>query len=271
MYGVRGQPFLRQVGTLTTRLFQFVGDYEACDDRLNHVRGLDMNTVFISFHYDATNKAFAEIVDDLLDSHALRGTTGDVLAGGNLTPQIKKQIDGADAFIALLTRRDALASGGWATHEFCKSELQHARSVGKMAIAVVEDGVDIRGLYQEHECIIYDRESPLAAFVKLSRTIGLWKQTSGRTVKIQVMPEDAAIEMWAERGTCEWEYRLSSGIRETDWANAKARREPGGLFLFVQVPDDTMMIEVRVRAKGGAKTWSSDASPFFTPITFFSG
>jgi len=230
-----------------------------------------MNKIFVSYHYDDPNKGLAAIVDDLLDGHSLRFTTGDALGGGNLTPAIKGQIENADALIALLTRRENLGNGKWTTHDFCKTELQHARTFGKNAIALVETGVDVQGLYQEHEYISYDAQNPLAAFVRLSRTIGLWKQMTGRTVKIQVMPEPTALEIWSVHNECEFEYRLSSGTRETPWDKAKARREPGGLFLFVQVPDDTMMLEVRVRANRGAKSWYSDATPFFTPLTLTNG
>jgi hypothetical protein len=86
----------------------------------------------------------------------------------------------------------------------------------------------------------------------------------GRTVKIQVVPDTVAQEIWAKREQCEWEYRLSSGLKETDWMKAKARKEPGGLYLYVQVPDDTMLIEVRIRGVG--KAWASDATPLSFPL-----
>jgi hypothetical protein len=68
-----------------------------------------MNTIFLSFLYDEPNKALAALVEGLIDSHALRGVTGDVLAGENLTPEIEKQIEDADALIALLTALAARA------------------------------------------------------------------------------------------------------------------------------------------------------------------
>lgn len=110
-----------------------------------------MNKIFVSYHYDDPNKGLAAIVNDLLDGHSLRFTTGGPLGGGELTPTIKGQIEDADALIALLTRRDNLGNGKWTTYDFCKTELQHARSLGKNAIAIVETGVDVQGLYQEHE------------------------------------------------------------------------------------------------------------------------
>lgn len=86
-----------------------------------------MRDVFLSYHYDEPNTRIARQIEDLLESHNLRATTGDVLSGGALTDEIKRQIDEADALIALLTRNQQLANGSWTTHEYVKNELQHAR------------------------------------------------------------------------------------------------------------------------------------------------
>src|SRR5262249_9620385 len=159
--------------------------------------------------------------------------------------EIKRQIDEADALIALVTRNQQLANGGWTTHEYVKNEVQHARDTKKPAIALVEQGVDVTGLYKENEFIPYIPSQALPAFLKLSRTIRSWKNRAGRTIKLQLLPETAATEIWKNRsGGIKWQYRLSSGIRDTGWQEAYPRKEPYGLFLFVQVPDDTMSIEV---------------------------
>ena len=224
-----------------------------------------MINVFLSFRYDEAGKQLARLVEDLLESHNLRATTGDVLGGEILTPEIMRQIEEADALVALLTRRDQLQNGNWTTHQFCLQELQHARQNGKPAVALVEDGVVLGGFEQQHESIAYKADEPLAAFLKLSRTIRQWKHRAGRTIKIQVEPPDVAREVWVNRANCVWEYRLSSGLRETQWQPTKARREANGLFVFVQVPDDTWMIEVRARS--GTRAWISDATPFLLPVT----
>jgi hypothetical protein len=220
--------------------------------------------VFLSFRYDDAGKQLARLVEDLLESHSLRATTGDVLGGEILTPEIQRQIEDADALVALLTRRDQLQNGSWTTHPFCLQELQHARGKGKPAVAIVEDGVAMGGFEQQYEYIPYNAEQLLPTFLKLSRTIRKWKQRVGRTIKIQVEPPDVAQEVWVNRANCVWEYRLSSGLRETEWQATKARREANGLFVFVQVPDDTWMIEVRARS--GKRAWVSDATPFLLPV-----
>lgn len=225
-----------------------------------------MKDVFVSYHYDegGVNAKLVKQVEDLLESHNLRAVTGDVLAGGAVTPEIQRQIEDADALVALLTRRDSLKNGTWTTHPFCVAELQHARTIGKPAIGVVEEGVQVLGLFQEYEYIKFTSAEALPAFLKLSRTIWRWKLRAGRTLKIQLIPENVAQEIWASRASCSWEYRLASGIKDTDWQRAKPRKEPGGLFLYVQVPDDTVLIEVRI--KSPIKLWSSDATPFQTPL-----
>jgi hypothetical protein len=224
-----------------------------------------MRDVFLSYHYDEPNTRIARQIEDLLESHTLRATTGDVLGGGALTEEIKRQINEADALIALLTRNQQLANGSWTTHEYVKTELQHARGAEKPAIALVEQGVDVTGLYKENEYIPYAPADVLPAFLKLSRTIWRWKNRAGRTVKLQLLPEAVVTEIWKNRGgVIEWQYRLSSGIRDTGWQKAYPRKEPYGLFLFVQVPDDTMSIEVRVAAAG--KSWVSDATQFLLPV-----
>jgi hypothetical protein len=101
--------------------------------------------------------------------------------------------------------------------------------------------------------------------LQISRTIWYWKLRAGRTLKVQLFPDKIAQEIWANRDSYSWEYQLSSGIKETPWHSAKPRKEPGGLFLYVQVPDDTVLIEVRI--KSPKNVWASDATPFHMPLT----
>ena len=225
-----------------------------------------MRDVFLSYHYDEPNTRIARQIEDLVESHNLRARTGDVLGGGALIDEIKYQIDFADALIAVLTRDQQLPNGSWTTQEYVRNELQHARDANKLAIALVEQGVGVTGLYKENEFIPYASTDALPAFLRLSRTIWSWKNRAGRTVKLQLLPEAVATEIWKNHSSSTvWEYRLSSGIRETiSWQKAYPRKKPYRLFLFVQVPDDTMSIEVKVAA--GGKSWVSDATQFLMPV-----
>src|SRR2546423_335603 len=130
-----------------------------------------MKTIFLSFRYDDLNKKLASQVEDLIESHSLSAVTGDMLGGEVVTPEVLKQVEQADALIALLTRRDQLANGQWTTHPFCLVELQHARTKQKPAIALIEDGVSDIGPFSENEHIAYSTNEPLSTFLKLSRTI----------------------------------------------------------------------------------------------------
>jgi len=50
--------------------------------------------------------------------------------------------------------------------------LDWARAKKKLAIAIVEDGVDMCGMFQSHEFIPLDRENPLEALIYLAETVG---------------------------------------------------------------------------------------------------
>src|SRR5436305_15305563 len=130
-----------------------------------------MRDVFLSYHYDELNTTIARQIEDLLESHNLRATTGDVLGGGVLTNEIKRQIDEADALIALFTRNQQLTNGSWTTHEYVKNEVQHARAAEKPDIDHVEQGIDITGHYNENDFISYTPTTKLLTFLKLSRSI----------------------------------------------------------------------------------------------------
>ena len=226
-----------------------------------------MNTVFLSYHYDELNTKLANKVQQLVESHNLRPFTGDNLGGGALTDELKKEIRKADALVALMTKAQQYNNGEWATHPFCLSELQYARSASKPCIAFLENGIKPHGLFEEHEYIAFDPADPLPAFLKLSRTVGRWKVTAGRILKVQVVPQETATEIWSNKAQCQWQYRLvPSDLSESDWKEAKTvRKEPGGLYLYVQVPDDTTMIEVRIQCSH--KLWASETIPFHMPIT----
>jgi hypothetical protein len=224
-----------------------------------------MKTIFLSYHYDAPNKELARHVEELVESHNLRAVTGDALGGNGLTDGIKAEIARADGLVALLTRAQPTIDGQWLTHPYCASELQYARSIGKPAIALLETGVTPQGLFQEHEYIAYDAAAPLPAFLKLSRTLWRWKFNAGRILTLQVIPEDTAQEIWDKQAECQWQYRLLSPLDESEWRAAKARKQPGGLYLYCQVPEDAPLIEVRIQCS--TRLWTSDAMPFHLPVT----
>lgn len=225
-----------------------------------------MKEIFLSYHYDdGVNQRLAAQVEQLVESHGIRAVTGDVLGGNELTQEIKDQIAQADALVALLMRDQQLANGNWTTFDYPVSELQHAKSIPKPAIALVQEGVKVGGLGAANEYILYNADAPLTAFLRLSRTIGKWRIDAGNTTKVQIVPNEVAAELWAINDQCTWEYRFSKGDHETNWRQAKAKREPSGLYLNLRVQDPTMLLEVKVTAP--ARNRWSVATPLATPIT----
>jgi hypothetical protein len=87
------------------------------------------------------------------------------------------------------------------------------------------------GAYKENERIDYDPETPLKTFLKLSKTIGLWKAKAGRLVKVQVLPEQAADEIAAGNGTASCKYRLYAyDGAPSEWYDARAVPEGNGTY-----------------------------------------
>jgi hypothetical protein len=222
--------------------------------------------VFLSYRYDDSNAELARKAEELLESHNLRAVTGDVLGGEAITPELLRQIEEADGLVALLTRRDQLADGGWTTHPFCVDELKHARQKEKPAIALLEEGVKSGGMFQEHEYITFKPDDALPAFLKLSRTLWRWKLRAGRIQRVQMLPSPLTQDLYSKGQGCQWEYRVSNGTRDSEWVATEPRKEGQGVFLLVRIHEDTTLIEVRVRDQG--TTRQTGFVPLQIPVSF---
>lgn len=212
--------------------------------------------IFVAFSYRDDDKLLAQYVERLFASQMVKPITGERLGGELLTLGVQKRIDGSDAVVALLTRRDRLAAGGWTTHSWVQSELGYARNRGKNAIALVEDGVDVAGMYQSHECIPLARENALEAFIRLAETISGWKQDKGRMVKVQVAPEAIADRLSDEKVVCR--RRLWKQGNFTDWEKVTPVPEPGGTFVYLDGVQDEHLVQLQAEQSG--QTWQSPAT-----------
>jgi hypothetical protein len=217
-----------------------------------------MKTLFLSFSFNDQDRDLVAGVERLLASHEIRPINGRRLGGQALTPAVLRRIEECDGCVALMTRRDELAAGGWTTHPWVDDELKHARSKDLPAIALVEDGVKPTGAYAEHERIPLVREKPLDAFLALSETIGLWRrQRAGRMLKVQLQPEELARTVSRRANGHSCRYRLIQPGQSAEWRDAEPVREVGGVFLYVPGVKDEHLIEVEVRNGG---TWTSPAT-----------
>jgi len=208
-----------------------------------------MQKVFVSFHFsddfNSPDRLLVNRVEGLLRSHGLSATNGAILGGGPLTDKIRVLIEDSDALIALMTRRDQMANGDYTTHQWVQDEYNHARSRNIPAIAIIENGVPTQGMYQHSEYISYDPEDTLTSFLKLSATLGIWREESGRHVKLWIQPNQIALDYGPE---AVWRYRFNRNGVYTQWQDAPLTTEPGGCFLHLpHVLDDLALIQVQVR------------------------
>ncbi len=211
-----------------------------------------MQKVFISFHFsddfNSPDRLLANRVEGLLKSHGLAPINGATLGGGPLTERIKSLIEKSDAIIALMTRREKKDNGSWTTHKWVEDEYGYARDKNLRAIAIIEKGVATEGMYQHNEYITLNPDDSLTAFLKLSATLGVWKEESGRLVKLLIQPNEIAINYGTN---AEWRYRFNVNGEYTKWQNASLFREPGGCFLYLSNVSDDALIQIQARSNNG--------------------
>jgi len=215
--------------------------------------------VFLAFAYRDTDKELAGYCDQLLASQFAQTVTGKTLGGNALTPEVQQRIESCAAVVGLLTRRDAKVDGTFTTHQWLTEELAFARTKGKRAIAMVETGVDLGGMYQAHEFILLDRANPLPAFLKLAETVGEWKRALGRTIKVQILPELLARKVGSGGSSIKCSHRLWSRGNTGPWTSVTPVPEGGGTFAWVEGVGDEDLIQLKIEGLG-KQPWQSVAT-----------
>jgi hypothetical protein len=223
-----------------------------------------MKRIFLSFSFRDEDRDLVTQVEQLLASHDVNRLTGKRLGGEALTPAVMNLIDQSDGLVALMTRRDQLAAGGWTTHQWVHDELNHARNGQKRAIALVETNVDLGGAYAEHERIALDRANPLSAFLALSETIGIWKRAAGRQLKVRIMPDLVGQQAAQQINGTQCRYRFVTNGATTIWQEIIPVLEQGGTFVYIGGIQEDYMIQLSV--ENGAAKWQSPACPQWMPI-----
>ena len=225
--------------------------------------------IFLGFSFGDEDKTIVDQVDQLIASHLVQVTTGERLGGDQLTPAVQKRIDEGDAIVAMLTRRDRRQDGKWTTHQWVLDEIGWARAKGKRAIALVESGVEISGMFQPHEYIVLDKAHPSEALLALSETIGLWRKEVGRTVKVQVLPDEIAQLIVADENGAKLRHRLWQDGSCSQWQALTPVPEIGGTFVFVKGVQDDHLIQLQVQQAN--KSLESSATSQWIQVKFKSG
>lgn len=223
-----------------------------------------MRTVFLSCHFGDSDRQLMRQAESLLESHGLRVVTGEELGGGPLTPEIMKRIDQSDALVALMTKRSNPPDVG-GTHPWVVDEFKHAMGQKKRAIAFVGPGVKVVGAYQEHERIEYDLNDPLKAFLKLSRTIGLWKSEAGRLLKVQLRPSLLTDQLAGAAGNQQCKYRIyAPDGTPSDWREARTLTEGDGTYAYLRGIKEESLFQLRLELAG--IIWTSPVLQQWMPV-----
>jgi len=215
-----------------------------------------MKSVFVAFAFRDEDRPLVSIIDHLAASYYIKVITGEDLGGEELTPAVKARIGIAQGLVALLTRRDEKVRGGWTTHQWVQDELSYGRSQGLQAIALIEEGVDVGGMYASNEYIRLDRNNPLKAFLSLASSLGTWKREAGRVVKARIMPPSLATKVKHGNG-CKGRWRFMVEGKFGEWREAPIVKEPGAAFAYLNGVQDEHMIELELEVDHNK--WRSEA------------
>lgn len=224
--------------------------------------------VFFSYSFGEDSK-FVEGLERLLNSQNISVATGRRLAGEQLTAAIWQLIDDSDGLIALKTRRERVGDPGenrWRSSPWIDDEYKYARNQGKQAIAMVEDGVDYSGAFENYERIPFDRSDPLEAFLRLSETLRLWKERIGTLRVVQILPYDLA-SVFRTNPDLKCRYRfIRKGVRG-QWAETEPILQPNGILLYLRGvhDDDDTFIEVEIHQNQSPR-WSSLATSQYISV-----
>jgi hypothetical protein len=203
-----------------------------------------MRKVFLSHSFAAQDRTLVTHVEALLRSHGLVAVNGRALGGGPITPEIARLIGETDALIALLTIRKNDPQN--VTHPWVLQEFGHARLQNKVAVGLYEVNVPVLPSDVGFERVDYDPADPISGIVRLSEIVGEWKRRAGRLIKITILPEDVARPLGARADQVRCECRFQIEGNDTQWQPAKVRREIGGVFVILRVPDNVEAVQIRL-------------------------
>jgi hypothetical protein len=228
--------------------------------------------MFLAFAFRDEDKELVDGADRLIASHLWQVLSGEDLGGAQLNPAVQARIDKCHGVVGLLTRREAKQAGGYTTHQWVLDELGYARARGIRAIALVEDGVDVGGMYQPHEYIALDRAKPAPALLRLSETIGLWRQEFGRTVKVQLLPTALGRKIAGGGNGVSCTHRLFLDGKYTPWTEVTPVPEGGGTFVYLEGVQDAHLIQIKVQDQGkGNSTYQSVATSQWIAVALSRG
>jgi hypothetical protein len=226
-----------------------------------------VDSVFLSFSFRETTRPFLADLQSLLEDQEIRPTLGKNLEGRPLSSEIERLIEGADAFISILTPEAILPDGTGQPTLWVYRELEYARRLGKPNIAIKHH--QVTATPGEYEYIDWDPQSSCPTLLRLNSTLAAWKRSVGRRAKVRIFP--AEIESLIGSSNAQTRYRLRRAERGEvgNWMTAILQSEPGGTFAYLTGVWTDALIEIMIEADG--RRWTSKATPQALHVVLIEG
>jgi len=212
-----------------------------------------MKRVFLSYHYDDHILPIARQFERLIRSHDLSVVDGQRLGGQQLTEGVRKQIQKSDAMLILLTQREQGQCNAWVAHERTT-----AYNEGIPFIAVIEEGVDNNGPFEDFEYIHYQTADLVEPLLKVSETVFKWKLDLGEMIEVYLEPDEItdAIRANIDRDEIVRYRFFDEVVQWTDWKKPVIKPTAGGISLYLDgVKKDS---ELQIQVRTNQRSWSSD-------------
>jgi hypothetical protein len=212
--------------------------------------------IFVAYGYNDRDRWIETLVFPIIRAFGDEVVTGEELQGDQITDAVRRKIQGSDALVAFVTRRDEISSGRWTTHRWVTDELAHALALGRPVVEVREAGVDDQGgIGGDRQRIVYDESQRDRCLVELVKTLGRWHQA--RDVQLKLLPETFAQAVFPllrnPRLRCT--YRLLVDGEETEDFPTRILPITGGLFIRVRGVPPEALLQVHVECEG--RSWTS--------------
>jgi len=136
-----------------------------------------LRVAFVGHCFAQEDRPLVERVKRTLRSSNFSVVTGEPPEARSVGDKVRKRIDSADIFLAVLTRRHKIATGGWTTSPWVIEEKGYAlgRNRRRPIILMVEEGIlipdETGGLGGDIEYIRFDRDVFDVARARLRETL----------------------------------------------------------------------------------------------------
>jgi len=141
--------------------------------------------IFISATFEASETDLLEALINVVQSHDYEPVTGKDLGGESVANEIERRISQCHGLIAMATSRHSVGETRFVTHPWVRDELAFAVANKLPVLAIVETNVDLGGALDVRERVAFDRKNPLPTFLKVGRTLALWRARDlGRSRRI---------------------------------------------------------------------------------------